>query len=203
MKGGLRITGALSQRYVQITIIVIIARALTATSKVHKNPTYSLFKKTRIAFYRLKKKEQGRLALLKGLKSATGIRSRVKAVWPCAERHDVESWLNAQSFSLKTRANYLRDLGILFNFALSRRWTAENPCAFIEKPSELDREVSALTPEEASKLLASCPDAFLPGVCLKLFAGYARRNFSPWTGARFQPRRLSSEKQRRRRVREG
>ena len=43
---------------------------------------------------------------------------------------------------------------------------AENPCAFIEKPSELDREVSALTPEEASKLLASCPDAFLPGVCL-------------------------------------
>jgi site-specific recombinase XerD len=87
------------------------------------------------------------------------------------QRHDVESWLNAQSFSLKTRANYLRDLGILFNFAVSRRWTAENPCAFIEKPSELDREVSALTPEEASKLLASCPDAFLPGVCLKLFAG--------------------------------
>jgi integrase len=59
----------------------------------------------------------------------------------------------------------------LFKFAVSRRWTAENPCAFIEKPSELDREVSALKPEEASKLLAACPDAFLPGVCLKLFAG--------------------------------
>ena len=28
-----------------------------------------------------------------------------------------------------------------------------------------------LKPEEASKLLAACPDAFLPGVCLKLFAG--------------------------------
>jgi hypothetical protein len=27
------------------------------------------------------------------------------------QRHSVESWLNAQSFSLKTRANYLRDLG--------------------------------------------------------------------------------------------
>jgi integrase len=87
------------------------------------------------------------------------------------QRHNVESWLNAQTFSLKTRANYLRDLGILFNFALSRRWTTENPCAFIEKPSELEREVSALTPEEASRLLAACPDAFLPGVCLKLFAG--------------------------------
>ena len=85
--------------------------------------------------------------------------------------HDVESWLNAQSFSLKTRANYLRDLGILFNFAVARRWTAENPCAFIEKPSELDREVSVLKPEEASRLLATCPDAFLPGICLKLFAG--------------------------------
>ena len=87
------------------------------------------------------------------------------------QRHDVETWLNAQSFSLKTRANYLRDLGILFNFALSRRWTAENPCAFIEKPSALDREVSALTPQDSSKLLAACPNAFLPGVCLKLFAG--------------------------------
>jgi integrase len=87
------------------------------------------------------------------------------------QRHDVESWVNAQSFSLKTRANYLRDLGILFNFAATRRWTAENPCAFIEKPSELDREVSALKPAEVSKLLAACPDAFLPGVCLKLFAG--------------------------------
>ena len=81
------------------------------------------------------------------------------------------SWLKAQSFSLKTRANYLRDLGILFNFALCHRWTSENPCAFIEKPSELEREVSALTPEDSSKLLAACPDAFLAGVCLKLFAG--------------------------------
>ena len=87
------------------------------------------------------------------------------------QRHDVESWLNTQPFSLKTRANYLRDLGILFNFAVARRWIAENPCTFIEKPSELDREVSALKPEEASRLLAACPDAFLPGVCLKLFAG--------------------------------
>ena len=87
------------------------------------------------------------------------------------QRHDVESWLHAQSFSLKTRANYLRDLGILFNFAVARRWTAENPCAFIERPSELDREISALKPEEASKLLAACPELFFPGVCLKLFGG--------------------------------
>ena len=87
------------------------------------------------------------------------------------QRHHLESWLNAQSFSLKTRANYLRDLGILFNFAVARRWMAENPCGFIEKPSALDREVSVLKPGEASKLLAACPDAFLPGICLKLFAG--------------------------------
>jgi site-specific recombinase XerD len=76
------------------------------------------------------------------------------------QRHSVESWLNAQSFSLKTRANYLRDLGILFNFALSRRWTAENPCAFIEKPSELEREVSALTPEERVDCLPLAPMLF-------------------------------------------
>ena len=31
--------------------------------------------------------------------------------------------------------------------------------------------MSALKPEDVSRLLAACPDAFLPGVCMKLFAG--------------------------------
>ncbi len=87
------------------------------------------------------------------------------------QRHDIETWLNAQPFSLKTRANYLRDLGILFNFAVSHRWIAENPCSSIEKPSPLDREISVLTPKNGAKFLASCSDEFLPGVCIKLFAG--------------------------------
>lgn len=86
-------------------------------------------------------------------------------------RHDVETWLNAQPFTLKTRANYIRDLGILFNFAVSRRWMVENPCVSIERPSALDREVSMLSPEDAAKFLNACPDEFLPGVCFKLFAG--------------------------------
>ncbi len=86
-------------------------------------------------------------------------------------RHHIEQWLDGKDFSLKTRANYIRDLNILFNFAHSRRWVSENPCANIEKPSTADGEVIALTPEECAKLLAACPDPFLPGVCVKLFAG--------------------------------
>jgi integrase len=86
-------------------------------------------------------------------------------------RHHAEHWLDRQHFSLKTRANYIRDLNILFNFAHSRRWVAENPCASIEKPSTADGEVIALTSEECAKLLLACPEPFLPGVCIKLFAG--------------------------------
>ncbi len=86
-------------------------------------------------------------------------------------RHHIEQWLDGKDFSLKTRANYIRDLNILFNFAHSRRWVAENPCAHIEKPSTADSEVIVLAPEECAKLLAACPDPFLAGVCIKLFAG--------------------------------
>ncbi len=85
--------------------------------------------------------------------------------------HHIERWLDGKDFGLKTRANYIRDLNILFNFAHSRRWVAENPCAHIEKPSTADSEVIVLAPEECAKLLAACPDPFLAGVCIKLFAG--------------------------------
>jgi hypothetical protein len=39
-------------------------------------------------------------------------------------RHHLEDWLNAQSYGAKTWLNYLRDFNILFNFAVSRGWTA-------------------------------------------------------------------------------
>jgi len=86
-------------------------------------------------------------------------------------RLHVEQWLDRQNFSLKTRANYIRDLGILFNFAQSRHWVAENPCASIEKPSSANTEITVLPPEDFARFLAACPDTILPGVCIKLFAG--------------------------------
>jgi integrase len=86
-------------------------------------------------------------------------------------RHHLEDWLNAQSYGPKPRLNYVRDLNILFNFAVSRGWTAENPAADIEKPSLPDSDVSVLTPEQVSALLENSPVAILPGITIKVFAG--------------------------------
>jgi site-specific recombinase XerD len=86
-------------------------------------------------------------------------------------RHHLEDWLNAQSYGPKTRLNYVRDLNMLFNFAVSRGWTAENPATDIEKPSLPDSDVSVLTPEQVSALLENSPVAILPGITIKVFAG--------------------------------
>jgi integrase len=86
-------------------------------------------------------------------------------------RHHLEDWLNAQSYGAKTRLNYLRDFNILFNFAVSRGWTAGNPAADIEKPSLPDSDIAVLKTDQVSALLASSPGTILAGVATKVFAG--------------------------------
>lgn len=69
-------------------------------------------------------------------------------------RHHLEDWRNAQSYGAKTRLNYLRDFNILFNFAVSRGWTAGNPAADIEKPSP--PRFRYCGPQNRSGLRAAC-----------------------------------------------
>lgn len=83
----------------------------------------------------------------------------------------IENWLDRQTFTLKTRGNYLRDLGILFNFAASREWCAENPCSKIRKPRLPDSDITVMKPEDCARFLALSPSEFIPGICIKLFAG--------------------------------
>jgi len=86
-------------------------------------------------------------------------------------RHHLEDSLNAQSYGPKTRLNYVRDSNILFQFRVSRGWTAENPAADIEKPSLPGSDFFVLTPEQVSALLLNSPIAILPGISIKVFAG--------------------------------
>jgi site-specific recombinase XerD len=86
-------------------------------------------------------------------------------------RDDVEAWLEEEDFSVQTRRNYIRDLHILFKFALGRGWTSENPIAGIEKPAEKTGEVSILLPAQAQALLGVAQGEVLLGIAIKTFAG--------------------------------
>jgi integrase len=90
----------------------------------------------------------------------------------------VQRWLDDQDISLKTRANKLRDLNILFSFALRRGWILENPISHIERPDPEDGEIHILSLDQCSKLLtrAGSPqhEIMLPAVAIQLFAGLRR-----------------------------
>lgn len=87
------------------------------------------------------------------------------------QQHHIEKWLSGKSYSYQTRLNYLRDLALLFNFAMTQGWTAKNPAASIEKSRRVDSEITTLTPQEISGLLQHCPKQIVPGVAIKVFSG--------------------------------
>ncbi len=79
--------------------------------------------------------------------------------------------MEEENFSLITRRNYIRDLHMLFAFALSRNWTAMNPVKAIAKPSEIEGEPTILSAEELRKLLCVAENEVRVGLVLKAFAG--------------------------------
>ena len=88
----------------------------------------------------------------------------------------VENWLDDQDdVGAKTRANYLRDLHSLFEYASEQRnWCAENPCRKIAKPEGATKDITFLRPKEAESLLASAAEnepILAAGLALKAFAG--------------------------------
>jgi integrase len=91
-------------------------------------------------------------------------------------RDDFEGWLDEEDFSLATRRNYIRDCGILFNFALGKKWMSVSPVEGVEKPEIEDREIVALSIRQAARLLLTARNQpafrpFLAPVAIQLFAG--------------------------------
>ncbi len=91
-------------------------------------------------------------------------------------RDDFEGWLDEEDFSLASRRNYIRDCGILFNFAVGKKWLSVSPIDGVEKPEIEDREIVALTPRQASRLLLNAKNrpefrSLLAPVAIQLFAG--------------------------------
>lgn len=91
-------------------------------------------------------------------------------------RSEIEEWLTSQNFSPITYTNYLRDLGILFRWAVeARSYCEENIVEKIEKPQIPPAETEIFEVTEALQLLFAAhisPDLqVLPYLAIGFFAG--------------------------------
>ena len=84
----------------------------------------------------------------------------------------VRDWLDDhKQFSILTRRNWRRDLGILFAYAAKQGYAACNPIDGIERPEVSDPDIKVLSVPETSKLLANADEDARPVLAIGLFAG--------------------------------
>jgi len=87
---------------------------------------------------------------------------------------EVERWLSASQWSLRTRRGYLIDIRTLFSFALKRGYVTTNPAEAVEKPTPPQRPPGILTVPECQRLLKCATEmdaGLIPFLGISLFAG--------------------------------
>jgi integrase len=87
---------------------------------------------------------------------------------------EIDAWMSAKPWTMRTRLNYFSDIRNLFGFAVRRGYRPTNPIAQIEKPTVTESSPGVLTVEQASALLNACASGeaeMLPAVAIGLFAG--------------------------------
>lgn len=88
---------------------------------------------------------------------------------------DIEGWLGDEEFQPVTRKNYVRDLKMLFKFALEEEWSATNPAARLTAPKIPDAEIQVLSVADTHKLLETARlvphEEMCAAIAIKLFAG--------------------------------
>jgi hypothetical protein len=83
--------------------------------------------------------------------------------------------LGEQKFGLATRRAYIRDVGIVFNYAVKRGYCAVTPVANIERPVLEDDAPEIFAVDQASALLTAAETnpglELVPTIAIGLFAG--------------------------------
>ncbi len=136
-----------------------------------------LARDTASEFVESKEKSGKKFRYVKAIRIAFGIFNQTFGDRPMNEIHRkaIEDWLDSRQFALVTRRNYLRDIGMLFSFAVERGYCAENPVAQIERPTLTDKPPEIFTVNEAAQLLAAAQMhaklELVPYVAIGLFAG--------------------------------
>jgi site-specific recombinase XerD len=69
---------------------------------------------------------------------------------------EIDVWMSAKPWAMRTRLNYFQDIRNLFGFAVRRGYRPTNPIAQIEKPTVTESSPGVLSVEQASSLLKVC-----------------------------------------------
>ncbi len=83
----------------------------------------------------------------------------------------LETWLDSLEVGPVTRNNFRRLLKLCLNYAIRKKWLAENPARYIEIATVPDEDVEALTADECAALLWHARPALLPVFAIGMFAG--------------------------------
>ncbi len=84
---------------------------------------------------------------------------------------DVQAWLDGEKLGAQSYANFRRVLHLLFEFAVSRGFAADNPVAGVERVKVRGGETEIFTPGEMVRLLGAASPEFLPSLAIGAFAG--------------------------------
>jgi integrase len=83
----------------------------------------------------------------------------------------IDDWLRSLPYSGVTRNNYKRLLGVLFSYAVSRRYIPINPAREAQKAKVKPEKPGILTAAQSTRLLQGASPEILPAIALGLFAG--------------------------------
>lgn len=88
----------------------------------------------------------------------------------------LEQWLEGQTWSPKTKNNYVVTLRSFFDYCIKQKWCAENPASGLEKSESDDSVTGILTVTETGRILEAAKDFqdILPVLVIQLFAGLRR-----------------------------
>jgi integrase len=84
---------------------------------------------------------------------------------------ELESYLRSLAVGAVSRNNVKRLLGVLFSFAVKRRYTLKNPAAETGRATITQDKPGILTLPEARALVKAAPPDILPAIAIGLFAG--------------------------------
>ena len=84
---------------------------------------------------------------------------------------ELESYLRSLTVGAVSRNNVKRLLGVLFSFAVKRRYTLKNPAAETDRATVTQDKPGILTLPEARALLKAANPDILPAIAIGLFAG--------------------------------
>lgn len=110
---------------------------------------------------------------LKDLRTRLNIFARDFGSLPIAEIDTpaIDDWLRALPHGPVTRNNYRRLLGVLFGYAVQRRYAQRNPAGDASRAKQIDAPPGVLTPKQARRLLDGADGEIVPAIALGLFAG--------------------------------